>query len=574
MSRPDFENIDLWMFEYAEGNLTPEQVEKLRLFVLLNPELDIELDAWKSAKIESTPITYPKTQQLLRKPSISGHRTAIVATAAALLLLFLIPISFENKESSGSLSANTANDSSQSLRDPNQNSESTKQLERIEELELENSLLREELAAYTQNSVSGNISNPIGSMGALSGLESAQVITEVEAGNNIGFNDQSNTLAEMTATDLLYQSNIENTEIGILEPHKLEPISAILGEEQNDGSRKSDSKAISSSSGMKRSFGSKMRSMARSIQRMMDNPIALKNSRDPMYALPGLLPQDVNFSSAGTLLTTRVQTLSRVQWLDSEQEQFMNKVNIDGYSYAIRGGIGVQMAHSSFHNGGIQNGSLALTYSPKFSVNKFISVEPSLRFKMGAKVLDFDRINHLNSVELEAGIQHDFYPNGQQPLGRQLWYKDLGTGVLVNTKWFYAGFNVDNLFRHRDNIYDANLEERRRMGTDLTLSIGTDWENSRENMRLSPYVVLRSHETLNKIYTGANFQWNWFVIGASCSSAGEPSANIGLKFKNVGLFYFGDYSQSLATGNKMISHQISLRINGNTGRYGKRLQNL
>ena len=81
---------------------------------------------------------------------------------------------------------------------------------------------------------------------------------------------------------------------------------------------------------------------------MMNDPIALTNFRDPHYNIPGLSVSDINFSSAGTQLATRIQTLSRAQWYGKENQQLMNQLNLDGYVYAVRGGFALQLNHANF----------------------------------------------------------------------------------------------------------------------------------------------------------------------------------------------------------------------------------
>ena len=67
-----------------------------------------------------------------------------------------------------------------------------------------------------------------------------------------------------------------------------------------------------SSTDYSESFASKMHKMSRAIGRMLDNPVALKNLKDPVFHIPGMLPADVNLGNTGTLPATRVQTLSRL----------------------------------------------------------------------------------------------------------------------------------------------------------------------------------------------------------------------------------------------------------------------
>lgn len=576
MSRPDFENIDLWLFEYAEGNLSPEQIEQLKMFLFLHPELDVELDAWKAAKVSPVTTDYPHTEALIKEPSYVGLKLSAALTVLIVLFLFLLPNTID--EAGIKFAANNGtSEEDQLLKAESDNAnEATALKNRLRELENqvarleeENQRLRVDAAiasnVETSRSSSSSFESNLIEMAVSSESGTSNYFEPKNSDKSTNVGVQMNT--EASVSESFYaetkENNIETRPAEVIDWYA-SPAPVGVHAYEHSGS----------SSDYKRSFSDKLRTLGRTIQRMMDNPIALKNSRDPQYGLPGMTAQDINFSAVGGLLTTRVQTLSRVQFLGTEQEQYMNTVNIDGYSYAIRGGLGMQMYHSTFHNGGIQHGGIALTYAPKFSVNRYFSIEPSVRFKMGAKLLDYNRVSGLETVEMQPGINYDFYPEGQQPIGRQLWYKDLGLGLMVNTKWFFAGINADNVFRHQDNIYNNSWNQQRRTSVNFTATIGTDWENNRENLRLSPYVVMNVFEGREMLYAGANLQWNWFTFGAAVSSQAEPIASIGMKFKQFTLSYTADYSKSLAMDKSLLSHQLSLRINGKTSRFGRRLSNL
>ena len=58
-----------------------------------------------------------------------------------------------------------------------------------------------------------------------------------------------------------------------------------------------------SSSNYKMSFKSRLNKFSKALKRMADNPVALKNYRNPSYHLPGMLANDISFSSTGALLT-------------------------------------------------------------------------------------------------------------------------------------------------------------------------------------------------------------------------------------------------------------------------------
>ena len=81
MSNPSFSNIDLWLFELAEGNLTAEQIEQLEAFMIRHPELEVDRDVWEMTKIKSSEIQYPYQNKLSDNQRNCGkfHRSSEIS---------------------------------------------------------------------------------------------------------------------------------------------------------------------------------------------------------------------------------------------------------------------------------------------------------------------------------------------------------------------------------------------------------------------------------------------------------------------------------------------------------------
>lgn len=629
MSKPSFSNIDLWLFELAEGNLSAEQVEQLRIFLLQHPELDIDKDMWQLAKVEPTAVAYPDADKLERK----RRPVALVGVMVLLLLGTSLGTMYlfngSSKSSVQTAEVNKKNDSKTALE---QELESVRaqlkdQLEENSRQKEELSRLREEMEnggnslqasngagngsfGPNGNGINGNRPhanlsnnrmngvNPGISMSLLNRSVEGSMIDQamnaslrdlyVSNEQEIGQWDElagHRFLTDEEITELLLseeQWDVEeegfhvfiedDSKFKVREPREVDV--AFSSNNDNGGRKSPDNRVGSSGVDYKVSFKKRLTRFGRAFQRMLDNPIALKNSRDPHYHIPGMTPHDVNFSTAGTLIATRVQTLSRMQWLGEPGEQLMNQIAVDGYSYGIRGGWGVQMSHGMYRNGGIHVGQVAVSYSPKISVSNWLSVEPSVRFKMGDKILDAGKMQNVSEVELERGNTQSFYEGAQVPIGRNLWYHDVGVGMLVNTKWFFAGLQLDNLFRHQDNIYSNDWQDPRRAANHLIASIGTDWESSKADLGLSPYLVYQKNDQLSELWGGLNFHWGWFNIGAATSTQLEPAASLGMKFDHFSLSYNVDYTNSAMTGQNSLSHQLSLRFLTKQNRFGRRLLNM
>lgn len=629
MSKPSFSNIELWLFELAEGNLSPRQIEQLELFLLQNPELDVDRDVWEMAKVAKQSVAYPEQEKLLKKRPVGWYiGGGVAATSVIALLWYLVPqfigqnellarntdrtevrVFVINKDQNlldqqnmaGAVLAAQLEDGHQNASDINVPAEHgpnpIEQRPTGQHQEIVNVQHVEQEGADATNGAEGSHTDglAIAQVNANSNPENTMLIADpANAGSEtnasaanlaLGGVDVQTMMGEVNALPVVEPASFYFTADLDLLPMRLSREQLIYQEDalahhfderetnfENENAQPANTHQTFSS-GYHASLKTRLSAFGRKIQRMMDNPVALKNFKDPHFHVPGMLPNDINFSSTGTMLSARVQTLSRIQWMGQENEQLINQLAFDGYAYAVRGGVGLQINHGMYRDGGISVASAAITYSPKISISRKISVEPSIRFKMGNKTLANSKMQGVDQVEIDRGNNLAYYPESE-PIGKMLWYQDLGAGLMVNTEWFFAGVQLDNLFRHYDNIYDVNIESARRSPNHFVATVGTDWVSKRENLSLSPYIVYQNYGQLSEAWAGLNFRLAWFTMGASVSSSLEPAASVGLKFDHFALTYNADYTKSVMTGAPSLSHQLTLRFVSKPSRFGKRLLNL
>lgn len=551
MSNLSYSNIDRWLFELVEGNLSPEQIAQLESFLIQHPELDVDKDMWEMAKVDSHEVVYPNQQKLIKRRPVGIYMSLGFASIAVVISLGFL--NFISTQPFG--------------------------------LELDTQVM----AVISENGQTKILNSAVKKSISTNEIQiQSQIDNSHLLGNNNLFNNFSNQTAFISSSilesDIVNVDNFENqnTNLAILENKiVLESLETEKAKEiPNEISSKDfASKSFTSKSvrfvktDYKMPFSSKLNKMGRSIQRMMDNPVALKNTKDPYYHVPGMQAMDVNFGAVGTLLATRVQTVSRAQWLGQNNQQITNQISVDGYSYGMRGGIGFQLDQNYYGKGEIVNYNASLIYSPKFSIARNVVLEPSVRFKMGNKRIDTDQILPGSIVEYDRMNPQEFYGNGSAPIGKSLWYKDLGLGLMVNTKWFYVGVQQDNLLRHFDNIYSSDIANPRRIGKHFVATIGTDYESKKENLTVSPYFVYQQKESLSEGWLGFNFRYHWLTMGGAISSNMAPAASVGLKFSHFMIAYNADYTFSQYLNGSRLSHQLTLRFLSKPSRIGQRLLN-
>ena len=89
MSIPSFSNIDRWLFERMEGNLSTEQLAQLQAFLLKHPELDVDQDMWELAKVDAEELVFPNQQRLLKRERIGWYAISGYSAIAIVILIGL-----------------------------------------------------------------------------------------------------------------------------------------------------------------------------------------------------------------------------------------------------------------------------------------------------------------------------------------------------------------------------------------------------------------------------------------------------------------------------------------------------
>lgn len=112
MNGPSINNIDQWLFEAAEGNLSATQEAQLDAFLLENPAFVEEQEVWAEAKVVADSPVYPHIDTLLKKPI--WVRPAVYIPAAAVVIFGMV-YGFSTFMNSDSLESNEPNQPTTSI---------------------------------------------------------------------------------------------------------------------------------------------------------------------------------------------------------------------------------------------------------------------------------------------------------------------------------------------------------------------------------------------------------------------------------------------------------------------------
>lgn len=577
MSRPSFENIDQWLFEYTEGNLSPVQESQLMDFISLHPELMSELKSWQQAKVTPKPTPAFSTAALVKPMPFYLHPVIIVAIGLIVLFfgwvghdkLTTVPLYTMSDIDTDIIHSGDEDLFDDSFLVLNNAKTSTSEVRSTKSSNLK-TVSSSNQNRKTNQDLNIPILSPQHNNLAENETENLALLEDEMETNQIASSTDKQTI-KLDYSELQEIQNSFNAKA-----NDLNLISEYLNQSPNTEKEDitSSAKVISGAEVAKVSLKKTLYNTYRKIKRMADQPVALRNTKAPHYHVPMMTGFNANSAMVGSAPGNRIQATSRIQWLDKSNTQLLNSLSWDGYVYALRGGLGVDVNYNGYNSNALNNYSVGLTYSPKLSINKSVSIEPALRFKMG--VVNVDPNSDFIGQKIEVN-RHNLIPlfeNEAQVSGSQLWYKDIGLGFMLNTKWFYAGFNADNLGRHNNNFYTGDLSKDHRENIHYTAVIGTEYQSMTRDIKVSGYGLFQNYGDLTELWIGGNFQYKWIQAGAGLNTNTEFGASLGTVFNRFSFHYNIDYTKSQLLNNKYLSHQVSMKILLKPSRYAAKFLNI
>ncbi|MFL2663319.1 MAG: type IX secretion system membrane protein PorP/SprF [Crocinitomicaceae bacterium] len=547
MTSPNFENIDLWLFDYVEGNLSVYQKELLENYIRNHPELEIDLDMWNMSKMPVAETLDHGVQIKKKRENRYAYYTTSILGAVIILLIaksnesynLYLNKSIQTSDLQINKSKNEVSKETYELNTKNANSATVK---------IESSIILNEIQITQRFSDSGltNVNPAPEQQEAMRSTHRNTIFSKASK-----YTPDTKEMIE------------ERIDVLALNPLKL-PIQ--LKGIVNSESYSSIELTQTSQASNKKSSGLNgirlnTRTLFNKIDRVLSKSIAFSNYRDHFYMIPGIASNNINLSATGSTSQTRFLSTSRARWFGTSNEKLSQELSIDGYARSIRSGIGAQVNYDTYANGTIQDWNAALIFSPKIALSRNISLEPVARLKIGNKILDANKAEN-NSVSLYNHNNPQIFAfDTTQNIGRKLWYRDLDAGFTINTKVLYIGFQAENLLNHVENLYQNDQNSTNAIPTTYSLLAGTQYLSRNEKVSFHPYVYMRSNVNRTAYYTGFSFDLDKLFIGASYGSDDEYSGSLGLSLNRFALLVQTTRAYQPQLNQNLFTHQLTLRVN-------------
>jgi hypothetical protein len=525
--KPTLDNIDQWLFDAMEGNLSPVQQQLLEEFIAQHPDLDLEADAWSLSTYSAAPITFEPKAALYRKKRITYKH---FAAAAAILLLLLAVKSIFSPQTTPTTHLSATKPSSKSVSAPS-----------------------DPLAPQPVSSSSSSSSSSSGSNISPTTLFAASSI----ASSSISFSSSPDLTSSASTAPLTNKlATLRTLTVGPVTGYRTDlRFESLAGIETN----------------IEVTNNLRWPALAR-LSQFAQKELGLSNNQSYDLLLPGKSNIDANISSVGTLSQTRFQSTSIARSANQTAQSIIGQqFSLDGYSRSLRAGLGMQAAYKQYAQGAISDYEIGLIAAPKIAVARRFILEPAARLRMGARYASATQLQQVSFIEFENADLRLVQIDSTQAIGRRLFYKDLDLSLAIQTPILFASAQLENAFQHFDYAMGNEQQPSNyRAPQQLTLSLGTQYAARNEKMRISPYIQFRSNRLQTQYLAGLQLNVNKWQLGFNISDNKQYQAALGYFGKHSAVFVQSCQQQLLTLNQPSYYHQVSFRIYSQPSRKARR----
>lgn len=534
--KPTLDNLDQWLFDSVEGNLSPEQQELLAQFFAQNPELSLEHDAWEQTSYAAAPITFEPKAALYRKRKFSQNY--YYAAAALLLLLFAGSYFMMQEAQVQSASKKYAADQAH-LKNPNQQKKTS----------------LTSTTASTSSTSTATVST------TATATATAQTI------KSLTFEAHNFSNLHHTPVSLPPFTSAESQKLSVRLPHLLNGYRTDLRFEALAG--------IETENNNKNNKNYRWPAVQR-VAQFAQKELGLTNNQSYDLLLPGKNNIDANISSVGSQSQTRFQSMSLARTgIQNEQAFIGQQMSLDGYSRKLKAGLGIQANYQQFAGAAITDYEIGLIAAPKLMLTRQIIIEPAARLRMGARQVDASKLGQLSFIEFQNADLREIHIDSTQGIGRRLLYRDLDLSVAVQTPILFASAQLENVFQHFDYAMgNEQNPQNSRAPQQLTLALGTQYASRNEKMRLSPYLLFTSNRLQTQFHAGVQLNINKWQIGLNMANNQQYQAAIGYFGRHAAILLQSCQQQLLTLNTPSYLHQLTFRIYSQNSRQARRYINL
>lgn len=597
-------NIEKWMFDYFEDNLTMHERIEFERFLLANPHFQEELDLWDDSYNSATDFPAYEVPNSLLKESFFNNSKVLVSIGLLFLMVSSLGVysyinSIGQKEMDSELVFSTQDSINQENNTENLTKPKTSYLYNDESNSLESK--SNELLKSSKNKIDNKfLPNKISGLNKRSKIKfknskealvesfdlyvnervqksTTEKINETESGlitlatNNkrkLDVQLKSNEMKEILVPEIeknivtiLKEKEKSNSKYKYLDfkrNKKRKPLS--LNENKRKQREKNfwDNLALIGNVFLDKDGKIKKNKKSKFLSQFKNKELALTNTHDPIFIKTNSNPIENNLALVGGLEMTRFKANLSNRWMKSVNEQNIGSLTVDTYLDKLNAGVGINANTTMMNKGLLKTSSFGVTYSQRIQLKESVSINIGIKYDYN--MTENNNLNSDNFLPLE------FKQNQLMSFSNSLHQKNksvshnFSSAVWYDGQFLYGGINLDNIKSIKKQNNYANEFAEYINPFKFAIQLGTDYRrNVYSALIISPQVNYSYELNRSELWLGSSLKYKRFVTGIGATLSHSYKANIGIQGDKVRLIYAFDVSKSAAESKYYGTHEISFR---------------
>lgn len=296
-------------------------------------------------------------------------------------------------------------------------------------------------------------------------------------------------------------------------------------------------------------------------------------SQDPTYSQFYAAPMQLNPALTGLVNAPVVNLNYRNQWPNIPDAYSTFSAAFSYYIPKINSGLGIMLEGDIAGAGIYSTYRVGLFYAYDIRFSEKFYIRAGLEANVVNSRLAWNKLVFLDQLNLETGAvdaHGNSNPTNEIQGTQSNTYFDLGTGLLINTPYFYAGISVKHLTAPKETFLNKTKDGSDELPIRYTINIGSEIRLTKRNKIgtkafLSPNVLFVKQRTFHQLNLGAYARYGLFLGGIWFRHTFTNSdAVIFMAGIQKGVFKFA-YSYDLTVSGLGVqsggAHEISLTLN-------------
>lgn len=280
------------------------------------------------------------------------------------------------------------------------------------------------------------------------------------------------------------------------------------------------------------------------------------HAQDPEFTQFYANPLYLNPALAGNRICPRVNVNYRMQWPGVYGTYSTVGVSVDRYSYKVKGGVGLMLMQDRAGKGTLNTTGIGLIYAPKITLGKRSSITFALQAGYWQKQVDWSKLTFGDQIDPRRGfIQTTDEPAPAQTTSGNF---DLATGVVFNTRYFFAGFAAHHLFQPNESFLNGQSPLPRKYTGHAGALIPLSTSKYEEESYISPEILYQQQGDFKQLNLGLYVKKGPIVGGLWYRGNDSFIILLGVEAGLLKLGYSYDVTVSKLTNATAGAHELSL----------------